>query len=194
MEPTVRKTKLSDEINIVFVGRLHRHKEPQRAVEALGLYSESIGNSKIKLHIIGDGELRNEIRSQLAKFPKLKFEFHGPCSWIASMNILKNMDCLIVANKFEGWGKVVNEAFHFGVIPLVCDAGNARIPASYGGLTGGIIYKYDLSDFNEKFDQLRKLSATELDRLRKNGRDINTLLNIKNYHEGIMNIYEQIRH
>ena len=194
IEPIERKVHLNKVVNIVYVGRLFKYKEPDKAVLALSQYSEAYPEIPFNFHIVGDGPEYMNITTSLKKSKIRNYHLHGRMSWKESMEILRSMDVVIVPSRFEGWCKVINEAYHYGVIPLVCDLGNASIPLKFLGEPAGFIYKYDLSDFNIKLNEIINADPRTLNLLRDRGKQINEQMTFSQYMAGIRNIYNKIIH
>jgi glycosyltransferase involved in cell wall biosynthesis len=110
---------------ILAVGRLTYQKSFEILIEAIGLI---LNRESIKLIIIGDGALRDELRAVT--------EYHGLFENILFAGSLANLDVFyseadlfVMSSSSEGFGNVIVEALSFGV-PVVspeCKSGPSEI-------------------------------------------------------------------
>ena len=115
----------SGAIKILAVGRLAHEKSYEVLIEAIGMISSS---KSIKLIVIGDGALREELRAIT--------EYHGLSENILFAGKLTNLDVFyseadlfVMSSSSEGFGNVIVEALFFGV-PVVstdCKSGPSEI-------------------------------------------------------------------
>lgn len=90
---------VSENFNLAFVGRLTQIKRVDRLIESVKLVDLKEGNSKIFLHIIGDGELRNSLQTLALKLG-IRVKFYG---WQANvLSLIAQMDCVIITSDNEG--------------------------------------------------------------------------------------------
>jgi len=104
---------------ICFVGSLTEHKGVHLLLQAL----EKLENNKInieKVHIIGDGPLMKQLKSQANRL-NISVVFHGYLKKGEVNKVLFESHALVLPSKSEGFPKVVSEAMNFGCIPVVTD-------------------------------------------------------------------------
>jgi glycosyltransferase involved in cell wall biosynthesis len=104
---------------ICFVGNLTEHKGVHLLLQAL----EKLENNKInieKVHIIGDGPLMKQLKSQANRL-NISVVFHGYLKKGEVNKVLFESHALVLPSKSEGFPKVVSEAMNFGCIPVVTD-------------------------------------------------------------------------
>jgi len=93
------KRASSQYFNLAFVGRLTQIKRVDRLIESVKLAESKDSNSKIYLHIIGDGELRNSLQNLALKLG-IRVKFYG---WQANvLSLIAQMDCVIITSDNEG--------------------------------------------------------------------------------------------
>lgn len=108
---------------VLFVGRLEKQKNVGALLQAVAQIKEKV--KRLKLHIIGDGSLRQELATQAQQLGLQGIiEMHGTVGnvepWFAAA------DVFALPSIFEGMGIVIAEAFRAGV-PVV--ATNIEGPA-----------------------------------------------------------------
>jgi glycosyltransferase involved in cell wall biosynthesis len=105
----------ADDINIGVVGRLHRKKRPQLAVEAIR--QAATEQTDMRLIFVGDGELRDDLVSRAQGLP---VRFCGRVENAAAL--FKAFDAILITSADEeAFGMVVLEAMRAGV-RVVCGA------------------------------------------------------------------------
>ncbi len=110
----IRKNKNKDHIDICIIARLHPVKNHRLLIDAVSLLKKF---KECKLHIIGDGYLKNEIEEYACEtIGKDFFEMYGHVK--NPFNLLNKMDVCVVSSSIEGFGNVVVEAISTGT-PVV---------------------------------------------------------------------------
>jgi glycosyltransferase involved in cell wall biosynthesis len=171
----------SDPVNILCVGRLFRFKEFDQVIIALASFNEQKKHVNWTLSIVGDGEESLKLKELVHKKGlDSKVKFLGKMSFKATCEIYSNSDISIIPGRYEGWCKVINESWSFGVIPMVTSGGNTAYPVELSD-GAGIIYDQDLSDFAEKLESLINLSNSEKRDLRLKGFNSNFDMTLENF-------------
>jgi glycosyltransferase involved in cell wall biosynthesis len=96
---------------VLFVGRLVEGKRPQDAVKAVSKLSNQVD---VKLYIVGDGPMRNELEAMASG----AVEFLGRVPYDEMPTVYRAGDTLILPSRAEGLPRTVLEAFASG-IPVV---------------------------------------------------------------------------
>lgn len=110
--------KNSTRINILYMGRISKHKGVAVLVKAF----KSIEDTNAVLHIAGTGEELEYIK-QLAKEDK-KIVFHGFVKGVQKRELLSQSHILVAPSTwYETFGITIIEAFEYGCIPVVSDIG-----------------------------------------------------------------------
>ena len=138
--------------------------------------------------MIGDGEERNHIEN-LIKKGNLENEvkmlgsrpFGEVLEWYGKSHIA------VMPGKYEGWPKVVNEAWATGCIPFVVNYGNAPYPLTFAE-NSGFSYEANPESFADSLNEILQKPADELDRIRKNGADANYSMTLEKFKEKINQI------
>lgn len=109
--------KFSDTIQITFVGRLHKQKGLDVLFLGFSKLIKKFSTLKIKLQLVGDGPLRNELHS-LANEYKIDghMEFVGKTDQVYSY--LRETDIFVLPSRAEGMSNALLEAMAFG-LPVV---------------------------------------------------------------------------
>lgn len=112
--PQVKTNKNNGELTLVYLGRLTKTKKTFDVLKAFKIVSEKYPN--IKLSIIGDGYLKNDLM-KYANSMKCgsNITFHGFLNEKEKFRVLSRANLLVVSGVREGWGMVVTEANSVGV-------------------------------------------------------------------------------
>jgi glycosyltransferase involved in cell wall biosynthesis len=106
--------------NIVFVGRVDENKGIDLLISSIPqLNKEKISH----LHIVGDGNLNQELQNQLKKH-QIPFTAHGFLSKQHVFYVMEQAHFLILPSKSEGFPKVLAEGLCMGCIPIVSQVGS----------------------------------------------------------------------
>lgn len=97
--------------NIIFIGSLIKRKRVDEIIKLAVIYPN------ITFHIVGDGALRNDLRSQAT----INVIFHGKISHNDIGSFLQDMDLNILLSKSEGFPKVILECASASVPSLLYD-------------------------------------------------------------------------
>jgi len=110
----VEINKNIEEPTLVYLGRLTKTKKTFDVLKAFKIVSEKYPN--IKLSIIGDGYLKNDL-IKYANSVKCgsNITFHGFLNEKKKLRVLSRANLLVVSGVREGWGIVVTEANSVGV-------------------------------------------------------------------------------
>jgi len=112
----VCQKKLSSTINYCFVGGLNSNKGCLLLIKAL--LAMDLHQNLAKLHIVGEGNLRQELEN-LADKLKISVFFHGAISKEELVKIYEICHFIILPSQSEGFPKVIGEAMNFGCIPIL---------------------------------------------------------------------------
>lgn len=175
-------------IRLVSVGRLYRHKNFDTIIEGLIVFKQKYPDYDWEFVMIGDGEERNHIEDMIKK-GNLENEVKLPGSrpfgevleWYGKSHIA------VMPGKYEGWPKVVNEAWATGCIPFVVNYGNAPYPLTFAE-NSGFSYEANPESFADSLNEILQKPADELDRIRKNGADANYSMTLEKFKEKINQI------
>ena len=139
-----------DEIVLIFVGRLTQIKRPDRLLKAFRLASRDA--SKIKLLVVGDGELRDESEVQATGLP---VDFLG---WRTDVyDLMKASDIAILTSDNEGMPITLIEAAHLGLPSITTEVGSVSdvvVHAETGYLT-----QLNEEDIAERIKQLAQSAS-----------------------------------
>lgn len=135
-----------DPFRFCYLGRLIALKQIDRIVEALP--------SGCELHIIGDGEERDRIKSLALN---KRIVFHGKVYGEKKIELLHSVDCLVLYSYYESWGLVINEALASGIPVIVSDKVGAKKDLVEGDSPTGLVAKWD--DLNDLFEKMQCMAA-----------------------------------
>ncbi len=126
--------KEGDLFKIVFIGRLNKIKRVKYLPSILKKVLEKGINAE--LHIIGEGDEKQIIQENAENLGiRDRINFYGKVENKKIPEIIKDMSCLLIISKNEGWPCVILEAQACG-LPVV-GTNNGGIPEAVG--KGGII-------------------------------------------------------
>jgi glycosyltransferase involved in cell wall biosynthesis len=133
------RTLPSDDFCFVYAGKLILKKNVQELLSAFALsYRE---NQRIQMLIIGDGELRDELETYVAKH-QLPVSFFGFINQKALPKTYALGDCFVLGSDYdETWGLVVNEAMACGLPAIVSNRAGSSDDLIIEGKTG-YVYQY----------------------------------------------------
>ena len=111
------EAELKNAYGIVFVGRLTYQKDPERLIRIFEGVAKD--NSDVTMAIIGDGELKEQIKAEISELPnKIKERIFLLGYQNNPYGIIKNAKIMLMTSRWEGTPMCVLEAQELGV-PLV---------------------------------------------------------------------------
>lgn len=121
------------DIVLLFSGKLIPRKEPLLLLEAMGKLRDY---PNLKLIIMGDGPLKNEVQKAATRFIPKKLVFQGFVNQSELGRYYRAADIFVHPSYGETWGLVINEAMQFGLPVLTSDRVGCRLDLVKPGLTG----------------------------------------------------------
>lgn len=114
-----------NKLNLLFIGRLDRQKQPLRLLEiALELRRDGVA---FVMHIVGDGSLESQKPQFLAKIEAENLQdmvcFYGEQSLESMIDWYKIADILLLTSDWEGVPMVLYQAMAMQVVPVVAAVG-----------------------------------------------------------------------
>lgn len=102
----------------LFVGQFIRRKRLEILINSLQILLDR----KFELLVVGSGTLENKLRmfAETALSDHVRWLGGRPMSEVQS--IMKQVDCLVLPSRHDGWGAVVSEALMVGT-PVICSDG-----------------------------------------------------------------------
>lgn len=153
MEALAWRSKLgiaASDLVFLFAGKLEPKKNPAILIES---FSE-IKNEKIKLVLLGDGILKEQLKSLSKNDERISFvEFQNQ----QEMPVVYRMaDVFVLPSKGPGetWGLAVNEAMACGRAILVSDKVGCAADLVADGKNGYIFRSNDIASLKEKINKL----------------------------------------
>ncbi|MDC0547292.1 glycosyltransferase [Gammaproteobacteria bacterium] len=138
-DKTISRT---DRFHFGFVGRLVEIKNIFFIIDA---FKEALlEESPSYLYIYGEGPLRQQLASYIAE-QGLENRIYLVGYHKSLRNIYSNIDCLLLASDYEGFGNVIVEALSFGVPTLSTDDSGGPSELIVHGVTGLIVPRSDYS-------------------------------------------------
>ena len=111
----------SDQIAVLFAGKLVGRKAPHLILDAVKLLNES-SRARTVVVFLGDGELKEALRTLAGAEPKVAIRFAGFQNQQAISQYYCAGDMLVLPSiRNETWGVVVNEALYHGLPCVVSD-------------------------------------------------------------------------
>ena len=142
-----KKIELSDQLNLVSVGRVCYEKGFKRQLELARLLKKN--NIDFKWYIIG-GNYSKEIEEEIiGEYNELKDNFVFTGFIDNPFNIMKQCDYLVLLSDNETWGLVITEAKILGVPCIVTDF-DVAYEQIIDNKTGIILSRDDVDSYEEK--------------------------------------------
>lgn len=169
------------------VGRLTPQKNHKMLIEAFSIARKK--NSNLRLLIVGDGELREELENQVVqKQLKSSIQFLGTRSDIP--NILSNVDAFVLTSKFEGLPLSLLEAMAAGLPVIATKVGG--VPDIINHNRNGILVESnDIKGFAEAILKLVN-NKNLIDEIRKNNINDVKKFDVKTMVRKYEDLYENI--
>lgn len=142
---------------IIWVGNLIERKRPLLFLECAKHYPY------LHFSMIGDGELKNEVKAFLETNEITNVRLLGRISNEQVYSYLQNSDLLLMTSEFEGLPKVIQEAAQCGV-PSIYMANNYSVDFIEDGVNGFAVYSLEemiekirfLLDHPEEYPKMSK--------------------------------------
>ncbi|MBI86884.1 MAG: hypothetical protein CMG63_02260 [Candidatus Marinimicrobia bacterium] len=161
-KPLVQKKKFTDNLNLIFVGRVEENK----GVDELFKVFHKIGNMENinSLKVIGESK-KKRFYEEKARMSSPKILMLGALNREEIFQIYKESHAIILLSKSEGFPKVIMEAGVFGCVPIVSKFSGASEIIKHG--TDGFIMDsfhgaYNFSDFQSLFEDLEALKVCSM--------------------------------
>ena len=126
--------------------------------------------------------------------------FEGSKLFSETISYYKESDFSFVPGEFEGWCKVINESWRYGVIPIVTSLGNTSYPIFFSN-GAGVIYDDNFCDFNQKLLQAINMTESKIKIIQNKGLITNKKIDLKITFKpsllaisGLRDVKNQIRH
>ena len=156
------REKEKKKIYILWVGRLLRLKHPEHAIHVAKFLKGK--NIQFQLTIIGEGEMRDMITSQISEEGlQNNVELIGFMSPDKVREYMEEADIFLFTSDYgEGWGAVLNEAMNSGCA-VVASHAIGSVPFLLQHEKNGLIYESgNIKDLNKKvFELCRDLTLRE---------------------------------
>ena len=167
-EPALRpKEFMTDAYNIVNVGRLSFQKNQSFLLEVIKQLNEKNGKHYL-LHLVGDGEDRHLLETQIKKLNISKFViFHG---WQSNpTNFINHADMFCLVSRWEGLPTVLIEALTYPVKLVAYNCPHGVKEILLDGKVGNVVQEYNVTAFvqaviDEKNKPRPKISERKLER------------------------------
>ncbi|ENM3792727.1 glycosyltransferase [Vibrio cholerae] len=139
---------------LLFVGRLENQKRIDRLLKSFSL----LKNKEIKLIIMGEGSLFNDIKKLIHRL-KLSDRVIIKNFEINPYPTMKQAKCLILTSDYEGFGNVLVESLSVGTpaISTNCPSGPSEILT--GNLSQYLIDSYDENVIAQHIDQVLSMTS-----------------------------------
>lgn len=104
-----------------------------------------------ELLFLGDGPNRTEVESMSRKLKLRNVKFKG---FVDPVPYYKEASILCMTSDYEGFGLVLPEAMHFGVVPITFFNWVSLTDIIFDGETGILVNNNDIIEFSNKLSQL----------------------------------------
>jgi glycosyltransferase involved in cell wall biosynthesis len=160
-----RKILKNNSINVLFVGRLSVEKNIPRLIRAVSLLK-----NKITLHIVGEGEKKEEIEKLISITKLNNVILHGKKTGNDLINMYKSSDIFVLTSDNEGIPLVLLESMATGLPIVASDIDGVK---DLVGDTGILVNPLTAENFATQIDKLitnypvrRKLSKKGVEKAR----------------------------
>lgn len=161
-------TKKSSKFKFIFVGRLHAQKGLTYLLRAISEVKTVLPND-IEFHIVGSGELENELRNESRYLGIQRFvKFRGKLTGDSLRNEYKSSDAFILPSLYEGQPLTLLEAWAAHLPVIVTDVGeNPYIVEK--NVDGFIVPPKDPSALASTLIRVRNMDREILEKIGRNG-------------------------
>lgn len=181
----VKLRKWNDKIKFICVGRMFRFKNFDIAIEGLVHFSKKYPMHDWELYFIGDGEERSKLESMIIEGNiSQHVKLLGSLPFDDVLNYYKSAHVAIMPGMFEGWPKVVNEAWATGCIPFVVNVGNATYPFKFNS-NSGATFEPNPESFADSLHELLMKAPSDLEKMAINGSIANKEMTLEKFQEKI---------
>jgi len=126
--------------------------------------------ANVRLKVIGDGELREELEQTLRPVRE-RVEFVGFRDWDQLPDAYASADVLCVPSRYDGWGLVVPEGLASGLPVIATDRMGAALEFVETGRNGWLIPAGDQKALIDAMCEAAGLSASELEQMGRHARE-----------------------
>lgn len=136
---SVHSIESNKPFKFLFIGRIQYDKGISRLLEQFVRLDSTLFN----LDVVGDGDILHELKQD---FSRDNIVFHGQVSNYKLPEILTSVNAVVVPsfNKYEGFPRVILEAWSHGLPVLVADVGGVRSLVEHG--KNGLLFNWDTPD------------------------------------------------
>lgn len=139
-QPPAASDTSREDYRFGFAGRLIELKRVELLIRSIAAQN----NPKISLDVIGDGPLLQYLRELGAKLMPRRINWIGQLPIDQVPDRLRNIDCLVLPSRHDGWGAVISEALMVGT-PVICSsacgASGVVRASSFGGVFDSVSTK-----------------------------------------------------
>ncbi len=155
-----RRLGIADEdIVVLFSGKLVPKKDPETLVRAIGM-RDSFEGRRVRLLVVGDGTLRNELQSLADQVAPQRVHFLGFKQQCEMGELFAASDMLVLPSAFgETWGLVVNEAMQFGLPCIVSDRVGCGLDLIHNDKTGRVFCSGNIADLCYAIERVWEMLA-----------------------------------
>jgi len=161
-----KEYEMNDFITFLYVGGLIKEKRPDLLIDAFLLLRKKYND--IKLFIIGDGPLRNEIVEKIGKVEDSNIRYLG--------RIINDVDAYFAASDclvLPGVGGLaLNQAMFWGKLCIVSEADGTEEDLVIDGVSGYRFKKNDLNSLIDAMERRIKENPQKLQKMSEVARDI----------------------
>ncbi|MEO0070440.1 MAG: glycosyltransferase family 4 protein [candidate division WOR-3 bacterium] len=183
----INKSPNPDHFHIVFVGRLHRPKDPFTLLRALSLIKKE-KNCPLRLTIIGDGELRKEAEEFVLSHNLSEVRLLGSLPHEEVMKILKAADTLVLTSNYEGFPIVLLEAMSLG-LPVIATRIGGVPELVEDGVNGFLVGRQDVQGVATALVKLAKDEDLRLRMGREGWRKVKERFSLHRMLEDVERVY-----
>ena len=172
--------KWESPFKLLCIARLIKYKDIDFLINALYRFKQKYKNIDWNLDIIGAGPELNNLKFLVKNEMRNKISFLESLSFDKTINQLNKAHIAIVPSRFEGWAKVINEAWITNTLPLVVNEGNASHVVKLGK-NAGLVYEHNYDSFSETLKLAFSLKEDYVRSVIKNGQNASSNMCLEDY-------------
>lgn len=136
----------------LFVGQFIERKRFDLLISSLKV----VQGREFELVVVGSGKLESALRLEAERVLDTRVRWLGGRQMAEVRSIMKDVDCLVLPSRHDGWGAVISEALMAGT-PVICSdacggAGVVRVSQF-----GGVFARNQIEDLQSKLDEQLKI-------------------------------------
>lgn len=132
----------------LFVGQFIERKRFDLLISSLKL----VQGREFELVVVGSGKLERALRVKAERVLAERVRWLGTRPMAEVRSIMKDVDCLVLPSRHDGWGAVISEALMAGT-PVICSDACGGAGVVRASQFGGVFARNQIEDLQFKLDE-----------------------------------------